>query len=224
MRRRPMSISMPPPRTGGGGARPALIEGAARPAERRRPTTTSIPSRSICPRDRGAADQRRGAREARARRRRSPRAGGADGGPRRSRITSQSGSVAMMSAAMPDGIVVSAQTTPPLPQPISRTPTIAAARHCDRPGPVADPVAPADRDRRRGPLRRPGSGSRRRRAVGASRSSRGSPDRWCSRSRRRMPSANQIGAGAVGVRLRGIRGPSTDDRCRSSAAPSDRLR
>jgi len=46
-----------------------------------------------------------------------------------------------MSAAIPDGILVSAQTTPPLPHPISRMPTIAAARHWDRPGrsPIRSP-------------------------------------------------------------------------------------
>ena len=52
-----------------------------------------------------------------------------------------SGTVAMTSAARPLGIVRSAQATPPLPQTISKVPTIAAARHCVGPGrsPVRSP-------------------------------------------------------------------------------------
>ena len=210
------SSPSPPRRTGGGGARPDADRGSRTPNRTSRPPRRASPSRSIVPSHRGAADERRGAREtehdARGHRARvvpmedQPVE---DHEPERERREDERGDPRRDPRLRPDD------------------PAVAASHQQDaddRGGaplratrPVADPVAPADRDdvedRSGDEETDPGGDERWERLVcHADRQVRGAPDR-----RRRMRARTRrrrFGGNAS----RGTHGPSTDDRCRSRRA------
>ena len=59
----------------------------------------------------------------------------------RPRIATQTGIIAMSSAAMPDGIVCSPNATMPMPPPSSSVPTMIVSRHSRRLGATNEPRA-----------------------------------------------------------------------------------